>query len=221
MFSVGVGWKENVKSLFHKHLFEKLFMTTYNIAVVTASKQTCGNFEVRCPHLFGILLQRRLQASIKCISLGSGSIGFFSIELDRNIRSIYGAYTEHIRAYTCIYGAFFPYTEHIRSIYGAYTCIYGAFFPYTEHIRGIFLHIRSIYGAFLPYTEHIRGIFLHIWSIYGAFFCIYGAYTGHVFAYTCIYGAFFPYTEHIRDIFSRYGTYTGHIRTYTVCSWKI
>ena len=46
----------------------KFFMTTYNIyiAVVTASKQTCGNFEVRCPHLFGILLQCRLQASIKC-----------------------------------------------------------------------------------------------------------------------------------------------------------
>ena len=31
MFSVGVGRKENVQSLFHKHLFEKLFMTTNNV----------------------------------------------------------------------------------------------------------------------------------------------------------------------------------------------
>ena len=144
------------------------------IAVVTASKQTCGNFEVRCPHLFGILLQRRLQASIKCIFLGSDSKRFF-IELDKNI----------------------------RSIYGAYTCIYGAYFPYTEHIRSIFLHIRAYTGPFFAYTEHIRGTFLHIRSIYGAFFCIYGAYTEHIRAYTCIYGKFFPDTEQIRAIYEQ------------------
>ena len=198
-----------MQSLFHKHLFEKLFMTTY-ITVVTASKQTCGNFEVRCPHLFEILLQCRLQVSIKCrlcelrlypiLCLFQDVLQAHLLRLrfyrlfPLNQRGRYGAYTEHIRAYTglflhirSIYGPFFAYTEHIRaffSIYGAYTglffpCIYGAytghFFAYTEH----------------AYTEHIRGIF----------FCIYGAYT-------CIYGTCFQ----ILDIYWAYTNIYGLLK---------
>ena len=96
-FRLGLGEKKMCNLYFTNIFLKSFFMTTY-IAVVTASKQTCGNFEVRCPHLFEILLQCRLQASIKCrlcelrlctlyfafsrmsskrIFLGSGSIGFF------------------------------------------------------------------------------------------------------------------------------------------------
>ena len=169
-------WQTSFSKAFHDNI--------KYIAVVTASKQTRGNFEVRCPHPFlGY-----------CCNVDR--LRFYMLfhwvrqEYTQHIRSIYvhmRAYTGHIFHIRSIYGAFFAYT----CIYGAFFCIYGAytghFFAYTEHIRGLFF----------AYTEHIRGLFLHIRSIYGA-------YTEHIRAYT---GIFF-------QIRSKYGPYRNKYSTF-------
>ena len=77
--------------------------------------------------------------------------------------SIYGGYTEHIRAYTCIYGTCGAYTEHIRDFFGHIRDIYVRWLAYTEHIRGCFLaYTEHIRGICVAYTGHIRSIYVHI-----------------------------------------------------------